>query len=195
MTRRVLACTALLIIALVPFAACGDDGGDNATPTPGASATLPRSTPTAALTPSGDIRTIDLQTQPDVAALIQESGGAYNQNDVLFSDITGDNVDEAIVPLSSGGTLGTVAFIVLTPVGNDTHTLLQLTPEAAAGIVLTVEDGKLVQTEPVYGPTDPECCPSLLEVTTYSWNGAALAIESVNTVENPNSGAKPTTVP
>jgi len=59
-------------------------------------------------------------------------------------------------------------------------------------MAVAVAGGKVVETQPVPGPDDPECCPSMLRVTTYAWNGAAHAVESVKTVVNPEGGAKGT---
>lgn len=115
-----------------------------------------------------------------------------NQAAVLYADVTGDGADEAIVPVSSGGTLGNIGFLVLTPAGAGTQTLLQVFPEDQRGLAVALEAGKIVMTQPVPGPDDPNCCPSMLRRTTYAYNGSALAIESVQTEQNPAGGAKST---
>lgn len=188
---KLRALPALLAIVGITLAACGGGGDDDATatpePSPSAAATA-ETTATPGLTPSGAIREIDLAAQPDVQALAAESGGTFAPEDVLFADLTDDAVEDAVVPLTSGGTQGYAAFLVLTPDGDQTETLLEEQPGGRFTVVL--EGTSLVMIEPVPGPSDPECCPSMLRRTTYAWNGAAMAIEGVETVPNPDGGVK-----
>ncbi|MEX0751123.1 MAG: hypothetical protein WD359_09980, partial [Dehalococcoidia bacterium] len=142
-------------------------------------------------TPSGAIRERDLENDPAVQSLIEETGGEYVQENVIYADLSDDGIDDAVVPVSSAGTLGNVAFVVLTPTDDGTVTLLRELPRESGGIALNVVEGKLVMLEPVFGPDDPECCPSLLRQTTYGWNGAALALEDQQTIDNPGGEVKP----
>jgi hypothetical protein len=135
-----------------------------------------------------------------VRSLIAETDGVFAQADVLYADLTQDGVDDAVVPIASGGTMGNVAFLVLTPTQAGSAVVLRGTPSTApggrgGGMALDVIEGKLVVVEPVFGTDDPECCPSLLRKTTYGWNGAALALEDQQTVENPGGVVKPTMSP
>lgn len=192
MTRRhTLASLALIALMLVATACGGGDDNDDATPTaPAATSTTAAETPDPA--DAGAIRTLDLETNADVQTLLTDTGGSYVQDSVIYADITGDGIDEAIVPVASDGTLGNVAFVVLTPDGDGVETLLTEQPEATNGMALRVEDGNLVVSEAAPGPDDPSCCPSMLRETTYAWNGAALAIESEVTIPNPDGGIKGT---
>ena len=156
-----------------------------ASPTKGVPAT------TGATTSIG-IRQIDVKSVPDVKKAVTDSGGQINAASVVYADVTGDGIDEAIVPVSSGGTMGDIGFLVLSPAGDATKTLLKEFPADQRGLSVALDAGKIVMTQPVPGPDDPNCCPSMLRRTTYAWNGAALAIESVQTETNPNGGAKPT---
>ncbi len=185
--------TFALAIALLALAAaaCNGGGDDDATPTPGSpTAAATTSTPAAESTISNIIRELDLQAVPEVQALLADTGGQYVQTNVLYADLTDDGIEEAIVPIGSGGTLGFVGFIVLTPDGDGARALVT---EKAGGAGMGIElgdDGRLAQIEPVPGPDDPECCPSMLRRTTYGWNGAALAIVDVTTEPNPMAGVK-----
>lgn len=182
---------AVLLTAALAFTLVACGGSDDDEPTPATS-------PTAGASATGDdadataIRQIALDEVADVQVLLAETGAAFDRADVLYADLTEDGVEEAIVPLTSRGTLGDVAFIVLTPDGDGTATLLSENPDAGLGLSLEVRDGKLVSTEPVPGPDDPECCPSMLRETTYGWNGSALALEGVKTIPNPDGGIKGT---
>jgi hypothetical protein len=195
MLKRALLVTIALVLPFAAVAACNGDGGDDGdvTTTPDVTATVD-TTPDIP-TPSGEIRERDLENTPAVQDLLADTGGEYLQENVIYDDVTGDGIDDAVVPISSGGTLGNVAFVVLTPVEGGTYELLSEAPEQSGGIALEVVDGVLTMIEPVYGTDDPECCPSLLKRTTYAWDGNALLPGGVETVANPDGAVKPTTNP
>lgn len=173
---------AALIASFLLFAvACdGDDGGDDGTPSAvatGAASPAPTTT-----IPPGAIRDVPLESSAPVAALIEETGGAFAQTNVLYADITGDGIDEAVVPLASSGTLGYVAFAVLSPDGKGgASAVLTAKPDEAGGFNVTVDGGQIIVVEAVRGADDPECCPGQLRTTAYGWDGKRLAIESRKT--------------
>jgi hypothetical protein len=185
----------VLSVAAAAVAACGGGGGSkSATParSPSGSVTASSTSSTTA-TPSLGIRTLDLSKVPDVRAMTAAMGGQYVQTGVIYADLTGDGVDEAVVPISSGGTLGDLAFLVLTPSGGGTKTLLKEVPlGGSGGLAVAVVDGQIVMTQPLYGPDDPACCPSALRKTTYVWNGTAFVAQSIKTEVNPAGGGKKT---
>lgn len=190
-----------IVVALTFFAAaiagCGGGGG-GATKTPSASRSpaATSSSVATATTPSLGIRELDLSKVDDVTAIIASTGGQFVQTSVIYADLTGDGVDEAIVPISSGGTMGDVAFLVLAASGRGTKTLLKEVPlGASGGLSVAVVDGQLVMTQAIYGPEDPNCCPSALRRTTYVWNGTSLAVQSIKTEVSPSGGGKKTPAP
>jgi hypothetical protein len=194
MITRVLAALITATLAIAAFTACDGDGGGDETSTPPPSTATVSGTSVSA-TPTGEIRERGLENDPAVQALLTDTGGEYVQENVLYADLTEDGIDDAVVPIASGGTLGNLAFIVLTPTDSGTSVLLKEQPTQTGGIALDVVDGKLITLEPVYGTDDPECCPTLLRKTTYGWNGAALALEDEETLENPGGVVKPTATP
>jgi hypothetical protein len=189
-----LVIAAAVVLAGAAMAGCKSSSSGKKTPASPAVTRTAQARPTTspAASPSVGIRSLQLASVPDVQALIAATGGQYVQAQVIYADVTEDGIDDAVVPLSSGGTMGDVAFIVLAPSGTGTKTLLKEYPQDEPGLHVDVKDGKLVMTQPVPGPDDPNCCPSFLRRTTYAWNGAALAIESVKTEANPEGGAKGT---
>ena len=194
--RRLTSILAVSTLAVLMIAGCGGGSSSDKTATPRAtstsSATGAAGTAQAGKTPSVDIRSLDIEKLPDVAALLLDTSGGFSKDDVLYADLTGDGSDEAVVPISSGGTMGDIAFIVLMADGNDTKTLLKEYPSDQSGLSVAVQDAKVVMTQPVPGPDDPFCCPSFLKKTTYGWNGYAMALEGVTTDPNPNAGGKGT---
>ena len=175
-------------IVLLAFAACGggsDDDDPTSAPSPAAT-----SEPTSD-EPSDAIRSVDLQNAAVVSGFVDEIGGTYVQANVLYADVTGDAVEDAVIPLSSGGTLGDVAFIVATLEGEDDVAEALAIDAREFGVSVRIEDGKLIATEPVPGPDDPECCPSQVRTTTYAGDGrTGLTVESSVVEGNPAGGVK-----
>jgi len=179
--------TVLAGLALVAASCGGDDGGDAGTPSPQPSvARTVYTTPAPLQTPAGDIRDVDIASLEPVVSALEESGGSISQPDVTYADLTNDGHDEAVAPVSVDGTLGMIGFFVLMPDGDSARVILEEFPSDAAGLAIAIEGEKLVMTQPAPGPDDPECCPTSLRRTVYAWNGAAFAVESVETIPNPD---------
>lgn len=176
------------------IAACGGGGDDDTSPTaePTRDAS-PVATQAIRKTPTLDIREADLATQPEVLGAIEETGATFIQEDVIYADLTNDGFDEAVVPLSTEGTAGYLGFLAYMVNGDLVELMLQEYPGSGSAQI-EVRDDKLLMIEAAPGPDDPECCPSLLQTTTYAWNGRALAVESVVTAPNPDL-ASPTPLP
>jgi hypothetical protein len=196
MHARLLAAALIAFTLTLTFTACDGDGGDGDEPTPRTSATsdagrTPTEEQTTTPSEADAIRDVDLDDVDEVVAIQEETSGTFVQEDVIYADVTDDGVEEAIVPISSEGTLGDVGFVVLTPDDEDgARVLLREVPPGGRGIAVTVEDGKIVTVESVPGPDDAECCPSMLQRTVYGWNGAALALETQTTEPNPDANVK-----
>lgn len=185
------ACTVLLVaLATVAFAACddGEDNGGASTP-PASTATAGDSTPTQPSENPQAIRALDLSQAPAVDDLLSQTNGRFVQENVIYADVNGDGVEEAVVPAASSGTLGYLGFTVLALNDDSTEALLTETA-AGAGMGVEVSGGDIIETQPVPGPDDPECCPSMLKRTTYSWNGNELVVADEVTVPNPDVGGK-----
>ncbi|HZP57746.1 MAG TPA: hypothetical protein VFC53_09350 [Dehalococcoidia bacterium] len=187
MFRRPLLAALVVFLALPVFAACIGSVGDDHTPVSDSPTPAPEATSTPAPI---DIRTVDLATDPIVKAFLSSTGGELSQDDVLYADLTGDANAEAIVPVSSGGTLGNLGFLVLAPTSSGTRQLLAVNaqPVGGSGITVAVENGQLVETQAAYGTDDPLCCPTQLRKTTYAWDGSQLGQASSVLVPNPDAG-------
>lgn len=187
----------LFLALAIALAACSDDDdGDDGDPSPTAAAatsTAAAATATAE-TPTSDIdsaiRSLDLESDASVQALIAATGGVFSEEDVSYIDLTADNVEEATVVVMSGGTAGGLAVVVLTPDGDSTRSIFEYQAELGGGLAVNVVGGQLVTTEPVPGPDDPECCPSELRTTIYAWDGEEFVVESETVSPNPQAGSK-----
>jgi hypothetical protein len=175
-TLLVVACLLSVLMAVLAVA-CGDDenGGDT-TPTstlaPTDVPTIPADTPT----PAPDIRAEDLTQQAGLQEYLTASGGVVTQEAIVYSDVTDDGSEDAIVPVSSGGEGGNIALFVYGFGPSGLAELLRKTTDTS--LTASIVDGQLEVTEASYGPGDPFCCPSDLITTTYRWDGSALVPET-----------------
>ena len=125
------------------------------------------------------IRNVDVTKLAEVQnALRQLNSGAIAKDEVLFKDVTGDRREEAVVPITSQGTLGNLAYLVYTLKSGTPSLILTrgLSGGNAGGLAVEVEDGTLVETTPEFGPEDPFCCPSFVNRTTFRWDGSKLQV-------------------
>jgi hypothetical protein len=181
----------LLLGAALVVAACGTGQEQETQTTPSPSASLSPSAkpePTATVVSNPDVHEVDFSQVPAVKELLEDSGGRLLPQEIIFADLTGDGAEEAVVPISSGGTGGNVAYAVFGYRGGDLKELLVVKPEAGR-VMVAVEDGVLVETQPVYAPEDPLCCPSQLRHTYYRWDGSELVVDHEETEKAPS--AKP----
>ena len=163
---RVLSC--LIVSLLFLTVACGGGGKDVVDRTP----TAP---PDAAA-----IRGFDFGQNDQTQAMISQLGsGGVEPQAILYADLTGDQREEAIVPVTSQGTLGNVGYLVFTMDSGKPKVILTRTIDrtSASGLQMSIQDGALVETRGVYGSDDPLCCPSQLRVTTFQWDGSQLQVE------------------
>ncbi len=135
------------------------------------------------------MRAIDFsQDDAIVNTLGQLGGGALLPDDILYADLTGDRREEAVVPISSQGTLGNIAYLVFMMVDGEPMPVLRRTLDrgsTAAGLVVAVSDGTLIETAGEFGPEDPFCCPSFLRRTYFLWDGITLQVEREERLANP----------
>ncbi|MGD0766522.1 MAG: hypothetical protein ABR978_09520, partial [Dehalococcoidia bacterium] len=164
------------------------ESGEKTTATAAATATA-RAAPTPVPSPTPDIRSIDLSQQSDVAALTQRLGGEVDPETIIYSDLTGDGRDEAVVPISSGGTAGDPAFIVL---GYSDGKLVPLLTEVPAegSVQVAVVNQQLVESVPVYSAGDLPGFPTQIKKLYYAWNGSSFVIAKEQTVPNPSQPPK-----
>ncbi|HEX5139429.1 MAG TPA: hypothetical protein VFX19_00670 [Dehalococcoidia bacterium] len=172
----------MLLASLVFLAACGS--GDN-----------PSGNVDDAPTVSNQdaIKAIDLTKDQSTQAFLASLGsGRVAKEAILYADLTGDKRDEAIVPVTSDGTLGNIGYIVLTMTSGTPSPILTRTMDrsTASGLKMSVDSGTLQETVGVYGKEDPLCCPSQLRKTTFRWDGKLLQVEKETVAANPNGGPK-----
>jgi len=173
----------LLPCSLVLAAACGSGDEEE-----------PEGTPTPIPTPAdfAAIRDVDFASLPETLDQLQRLGsGSVATDEVFYEDLTGDLREDAVVPITSNGTLGNVAYLIFTLRSGVPELILTRTMDGttASGLVMGMDDfGALTETVGLYANEDPLCCPSQLRLTTFRWDGSALQVDGEQKEDNPDKG-------
>jgi hypothetical protein len=196
--NRLLLAVALLSLTLAVAGAvgCGSDNEKDKEPTVDATLTVianftPTPTVQSDITPASpsEIRTLDLSQNSAVQELIQQSGGEVDPATIIYVDLTGDGLEEAIVPISSGGTAGTLGFVVLSYQEGKLASLLTETPTGES-MQVEVVNGQLIESMPLYAAGDIQGFPSRIKKFYYAWKDGSLFVARNEVVANPNAGPK-----
>jgi len=123
---------------------------------------------------TGDQRSVT--TQPNGAGT---ATGIPLVNDVLYVDMDGDQTEEAVIPLSSGGTAGNAGFLVYRH-GQPTFVAQQRGYQQR----LSAAEGRLVATDALASGWEPDCCPSGTRVRTYQLQGDQLQVVNEQSAGN-----------
>jgi len=183
MRRALLLAISSALVATV--IACGDGelpGTATESPSPTASPTAaPSATVPGAV---ASLREVDFTDSSIAGPLIDAAGGGEVRAErVQFRDVVAhDGVDEAIVIVESGGTMGDLGAGVFTLVEGQ-PTLVQFI--ATAGRIELRLD-LVVAIEGVWAANDPQCCPSQLHEVSYQWDGARFTAITDQVVPNPD---------
>lgn len=168
-----------LPLALMIVVGCGGKSTSTPTSTMEDTSTVAATVTPANTTPLPDLRNQDWSRQSDVQAYLSTAGGQVDAAGIIYADLTQDGIDDAVVPIGSGGESGDIALFVFGYVDGSLKELLHQGTDTS--IRATVDQGVLRTMESVFGPGDPRCCPSQVRTTTYRWNGTALVVGEQNT--------------
>lgn len=162
--------------------------GDEATSTPTAS---PTSTPIVLPTSPGgtieSVRDIDFTAIELVGPIIDHfSGGELELRRTVFTDVTGDGVEEAVLIVESGGTQGDLGAAVLTVVDGAPAILGFVDGGGRVEVGFQGRGGLIVSRQGIWETGDAECCPSKLREQFYEWDGAAFEVTVDQVVDNPD---------
>ena len=189
--RSLLPFAPLAGLALAVAMACSDSAEAptvvptaTSTAVPTVTATPTRTaTPTATPLTVDSVRDIDFTDPLVIGPLIDAAGGGeVSAERVVYEDLTGDGVEEAVVIVESGGTQGDIGFGVYSV---DEHNVAMLSFFEQARGRVEVRVGVIVATEGVFAPGDAECCPSQLREVTYRWDGSGFSQVSEQVIDNP----------
>jgi len=186
LSRLVLVLCAGLVVVLAAVSCSGGEKKAGLTATP----QTPMPSPTATASSPMDIRTVGLANQPDVKDFVQRLNGEVAPEEVIYADLTGDGLDDAVVPVSSGGTQGDVGFIVIGYLDGKLKALFSDAP-AGGEVRVAVTGGQLVETLPVYAEGDMPGFPSNVKNIYYVWKDDRFVVDHEVISTAPNRPPRP----
>jgi hypothetical protein len=135
----------------------------------------------------------DRQTSSAIKGLLR-SGGGFVDRGVVFRDLTGDDRDDAVVRVQSGGVSGAVAVYVFSTANRKGGRLRVIfRAQNLLRASTRVSKGVLSYRTSRYGPDDELCCPARLTQSTLEWSGRArrLRVRERVTFEPPPEARTP----
>ena len=124
-------------------------------------------------------------TQPGSRTMTVE--GYATLDDVLYADLDGDGAEEAVIPLSSGGTGGLIGYLLF----REATPAPKLTiAQDGYKLGFEVDRNRLVISQPNYVGFEPNCCPSSTTRTVNKLEGDQLVVIASETF--PNDVQEPT---
>lgn len=127
---------------------------------------------TGAAETTGDIHLVDWPAVTGAAASATSPGASSYGfvESVIYRDLTGDGNEEALVLVRQQGSGGYLEYYVYTMEGSAPVKLFERHDVSHGKVEPGAQPGSFVETEPVYGPEDPNCCPGNLKVMVYTWS-------------------------
>jgi hypothetical protein len=112
----------------------------------------------------------DKQTSSAIKKLLGSGGGFVDKN-VVFRDVTGDDRDDAVVRVHSGGAAGVVAVYVFSTANKKGGKLRAIFRSQSLMRASTrVLKGVVSYRTSRYASGDELCCPSRITQSTLAWN-------------------------
>ena len=115
-----------------------------------------------------------------------ETAPSWKVENVLYLDVNSDGAQEAVVLVRGDGQSRPLDWRVYAMENGQPVQLFERTDVSQGE--LSVKGPSLVESEGVYAPGDPECCPSSAKRTYYVWKGDSFV---VSRIEAAPSGSAP----
>ena len=126
----------------------------------------------------------DKRTAASIRAALSD-GSAFVDRSIVFADLTGDDKDDAVVRVQSGGAAGAVAVYVFSTEGGRSlrvrYRAQKLTQASVA-----VRDGALSFRSAEYDAGDELCCPAQVVETELKWERGRFVVESKRVLDGPS---------
>jgi hypothetical protein len=109
-----------------------------------------------------------------VGQLANAHGGVYDPSlgfgKFICHDFTRDGIPDAAFTIISGGSSGTLGWGIVRGLPNAGLKLAHFDKTSLSNGLKRSKNDLLVSS-PIFGPNDPNCCPSGFEIDTWHWNG------------------------
>lgn len=134
-------------------------------------ATVERTAETATTAPEpparGDVRSVNWKSEVGAQPMVKDV------EDVIYTDLDGDGYEDALVLVRHEGSGGYLDYYVYTYRGESLSLLFEKFEVDHGRVELGSLPRSFIETTAVYAPEDPNCCPSQLKRTTYTWSSSA----------------------
>ena len=113
----------------------------------------------------------DTKTSAAIEDLLRDGGGFVDRG-IVFRDLTGDDRDDAIVRVQSGGALGAVAVYILSTAAGRPGSELKVVyrQQRLTRASTSVKGRTLSFRSSTYAAGDEVCCPSKVVETALGWD-------------------------
>ena len=113
-------------------------------------------------------------------------GSAFVDRSIVFADLKGDDKDDAVVRVQSGGAAGAVAVYVFSTDGARSLRMRYRAQKLVQASV-AVRDGALSHRSARYEPGDEPCCPSSLEEVSLRWADGRFVVDDRREIDGPSA--------
>lgn len=128
----------------------------------------------------------DRRTSAPIKQALRD-GTAFVDRRITFADLTGDDKDDAVVRVQSGGAAGAVAVYVFSTDGAKALRAVHRA-QSLVRASTSVAGGVLTYRSAVYEDGDELCCPASLAETALEWDGERdRFVADRRTVDGPSS--------
>lgn len=181
-TAHLAALAVFVTIVASGVLACTPERGISVT----TSSPTPTPTPTATVA-AQSARSIDFKDPALVKSIIDHfKGGQITPERIVYADLTGDRVDDALVVVESGGTAGDLGAAAFSVEAGKPRLLGYIDRAGRLEVRLAGPvAGVIAVTQGVYAPGDAQCCPSKLREVVYQWDGKRFAVVTDQVIDNP----------
>ena len=127
----------------------------------------------------------DRRTLAPLRAALRD-GSVFVDRKITFADLTGDDKDDAVVRLHSGGAAGAVAVYVFSTHGAKSLRVKYRAQRLSQASV-RVRDGAVSFRTATYEPGDELCCPAKLVETSLRWTGERFVVDERRELDGPSA--------
>lgn len=132
---------------------------------------------------TGNIHDVDFTAAVEAQPLVREI------EDIIYTDLTGDGSEEALVLVRIAGSGAYLDYYVYTIKNGKVVNIFQKLEVSHGKVKQGTLPGSFVETAAIYAADDPNCCPSNILITTYAWAASAKVFTEVSVEMEPNPQA------
>ena len=143
----------------------------------------------------------DAKTSDEIKDLLRDGGGFVDRA-IVFRDVTGDDRDDALIRIQSGGAMGAVALYVFSTAAGSAGSELKVVyrQQRLTRASTSVKGTTLSFRTSTYAAGDELCCPAKIVETALKWDRSKRAFVVVSRTDvvapaNPTPTATPTPTP